>query len=66
MFSRSIFGPSNEPPIPRVTIFLASVISLFAGIQLLVLGVIGEYLSIVHNRTSNLPSYVIEKEVKKD
>ena len=46
--------------------FLASVISLFAGIQLLVLGVIGEYLSIVHNRTSNLPSYVIEKEVKKD
>ena len=38
---------------------LASAIAIFSGVQLLVLGVMGEYLGRVHFRTMNKPSYVV-------
>ena len=41
--------------------FLASIISLFAGAQLLALGVIGEYLARVHERTMERPPYVVRE-----
>lgn len=41
--------------------FLASIISVFAGAQLLALGVIGEYLARVHERTMDRPAYVVRE-----
>lgn len=39
--------------------FLASTIILFSGLQLVTLGVMGEYLARMHFRTMNRPEYVI-------
>ncbi len=38
--------------------FLASIIAIFSGVQLLALGIIGEYLARVHFRTMDRPPYV--------
>lgn len=45
-------------PVPGFP-FLASIISLFAGIQLFALGIIGEYLARMHLRSMNSPAYVV-------
>ena len=45
-------------PVPGFP-FLASLIAIFSGAQLLTLGVIGEYLGRVHVRSMSQPSYVI-------
>jgi undecaprenyl-phosphate 4-deoxy-4-formamido-L-arabinose transferase len=39
--------------------FLASIIAIFSGAQLFALGMIGEYLARVHQRTMGEPTYVI-------
>lgn len=39
--------------------FLASVIAIFSGAQLFALGIIGEYLSRIHFRTMDRPSYTV-------
>jgi len=39
--------------------FLASVISLLAGAQLLALGILGEYIAGMHSRSMRRPSYVV-------
>ncbi|HEY3417618.1 MAG TPA: glycosyltransferase family 2 protein [Armatimonadota bacterium] len=39
--------------------FLASIISIFSGAQLLALGIIGEYLARMHFRMLERPSYVV-------
>jgi glycosyltransferase involved in cell wall biosynthesis len=41
--------------------FLATIICLFSGVQLFVLGIIGEYIARIHFRTMDKPSYVVEK-----
>lgn len=41
--------------------FLASLISIFSGVQLFTLGIFGEYLARIFNRSMNHPSYVIDK-----
>lgn len=41
--------------------FLACMIALFSGAQLLTLGIIGEYLARVHERTMNRPAYVVRE-----
>ncbi len=43
--------------------FLASTIAMFAGAQLVALGVIGEYLARMHLRILGQPAYVIAEEV---
>jgi hypothetical protein len=43
--------------------FLASIISIFSGAQLLVLGIIGEYLARVHFRTMEKPPYSVRDYV---
>jgi glycosyltransferase involved in cell wall biosynthesis len=43
--------------------FLASVVLVFSGAQLLVLGIIGEYLSRLHFRAIGRPAYVVAKTV---
>jgi undecaprenyl-phosphate 4-deoxy-4-formamido-L-arabinose transferase len=39
--------------------FLASIISIFSGAQMLVLGILGEYLAGMHFRLMGKPSYVV-------
>jgi len=41
--------------------FLASIISIFSGAQLFALGVIGEYLARIFNRSMERPTYVIKE-----
>lgn len=50
-------------PVPGFP-FLASIIGLFSGAQLLGLGIIGEYLGRMHLRLQDRPTYVIREEVK--
>lgn len=42
--------------------FIAAAVSLFAGLQLFTLGVIGEYLARVHFRTMGKPAFVVRSE----
>ena len=43
--------------------FLASIIAIFSGVQLLTLGVIGEYLGRMHGRVMDRPAYAVREEV---
>ena len=43
--------------------FLASVIAIFAGAQMLTLGIIGEYLARMHMRIMDRPTYAVREEV---
>lgn len=49
-------------PVPGFP-FLASIIILFSGAQLLGLGIIGEYLARMYIRTMNQPVYTIRNEI---
>lgn len=42
--------------------FLASIIAIFSGVQLLAIGIIGEYLARMHFRTMDKPQYLIKEE----
>lgn len=42
--------------------FLASIISIFSGVQLFTLGIFGEYLARIHFRTMDRPPYVVGEE----
>lgn len=44
--------------------FIAAIIAIFSGVQLFVLGIIGEYLARIHFRTFNKPPYVIKQSKK--
>jgi undecaprenyl-phosphate 4-deoxy-4-formamido-L-arabinose transferase len=43
--------------------FLASVISIFSGAQLFTLGIFGEYLAHIFDRSMDRPSYIIQEKV---
>ena len=43
--------------------FLASIIAIFSGVQLLTLGVMGEYLARMHVRIMDRPPYAVRDEV---
>ena len=43
--------------------FLASIISIFAGVQLFAMGIFGEYLARIYDRTNNHPPYVVREIV---
>jgi len=46
--------------------FLASVITIFSGAQLIALGIIGEYLARMHLRTMGQPSYLVQETAIRD
>jgi glycosyltransferase involved in cell wall biosynthesis len=52
---------SDEAPVGFP--FLASVIAIFSGAQLLTLGIIGEYLARMHMRVMDRPAYTVRDEV---
>ena len=45
--------------------FLSSAITLFAGVQIMALGIIGEYIGRMHFRVMNKPTYVIAEATSK-
>jgi undecaprenyl-phosphate 4-deoxy-4-formamido-L-arabinose transferase len=49
-------------PVPGFP-FLASMVAIFSGVQLLTLGIIGEYLARMHVRIMDRPAYVIRSTV---
>lgn len=44
--------------------FLASVVAIFSGAQLLALGIIGEYVARIHSRSLDRPAYVVRVETE--
>ena len=52
-----LIAGSSVPGFP----FLASIIVIFAGVQLFTLGIIGEYLARVHFRIMDRPAYVVRE-----
>ncbi len=62
VLARWIFGDSNVAGFT----FLAAAISVFSGVQLLSLGVVGEYLARMHFRTMGRPQYVVRESVAVD
>lgn len=59
---RWVFGDSSVAGFT----FLAAAISMFSGVQLLSLGVVGEYLARMHFRTMGRPPYVVRDWVPND
>jgi undecaprenyl-phosphate 4-deoxy-4-formamido-L-arabinose transferase len=57
MYSLMVFMIHGRT-VPGFT-FLASIISIFSGVQLFSLGVIGEYIGRIHQRALDQPCYVI-------
>jgi glycosyltransferase involved in cell wall biosynthesis len=43
--------------------FLASMVAIFSGVQLLAIGIIGEYLARIHFRTMDRPPYAIRDQI---
>ena len=43
--------------------FLASIISIFSGVQLFALGIIGEYIARMYTRSMDKPMYVVKEEI---
>lgn len=56
----SYFAAGSLPGFP----FLASIISLFSGAQLLILGIFGEYLARMFDRSMDRPAYVISRNTR--
>jgi glycosyltransferase involved in cell wall biosynthesis len=53
------FAAGSLPGFP----FLASIISLFSGAQLFTLGIIGEYLARMFDRSMDRPTYVVQDKI---
>jgi undecaprenyl-phosphate 4-deoxy-4-formamido-L-arabinose transferase len=53
----------HDSPVPGFA-FLASIIAIFSGAQLLALGVIGEYLARMHFRTMERPPYLVRARLQ--
>ena len=52
---RYLIGGDSVPGFP----FLASIIAIFSGVQLLILGIMGEYVARMHFRLMERPAYVV-------
>jgi undecaprenyl-phosphate 4-deoxy-4-formamido-L-arabinose transferase len=57
VLGRYVVQGSNVPGFP----FLASIIALFAGTQMMSIGIIGEYLARMHFRLMERPTYVVRQ-----
>jgi hypothetical protein len=44
--------------------FLASAITIFSGVQMFALGIIGEYLARMHSRLTDQPTYVVREALE--
>ena len=55
VIGRQIVQGTDVPGFP----FLASMIAIFSGVQLITIGIIGEYLARMHFRVMHKPTYVV-------
>jgi undecaprenyl-phosphate 4-deoxy-4-formamido-L-arabinose transferase len=46
--------------------FLASLLTIFSGVQLLTIGIIGEYVSRIHFRSMDRPAYLVKSKLTSD
>jgi undecaprenyl-phosphate 4-deoxy-4-formamido-L-arabinose transferase len=53
--ARYLIAGDSVPGFP----FLASIVAIFSGVQLLILGIMGEYLARMHVRLMERPTYVV-------
>ena len=60
VLGRFLFQGTSVPGFP----FLASLIAIFSGAQLLTLGITGEYLARMYARTIDRPAYVVQSTVE--
>jgi undecaprenyl-phosphate 4-deoxy-4-formamido-L-arabinose transferase len=60
VLGRFVVQGTSVPGFP----FLASLIAIFSGAQLLTLGIIGEYLARMYTRTMDRPAYVVRSTVE--
>ena len=56
---QKILGVSLTPGLSTTVIL----VSFFAGIQLLSLGLVGEYISRIYDEVKNRPMYIVEKQI---
>ena len=61
IYSLAVYLVYNRT-VPGFT-FLASIIAIFAGVQLFSLGIIGEYIGRIHQRALNQPCYVVSESI---
>jgi undecaprenyl-phosphate 4-deoxy-4-formamido-L-arabinose transferase len=61
VIGRYLVAGGSVPGFP----FLASVIAIFSGAQLFALGIIGEYLARIFNRSMQRPVYVVKEVVER-
>lgn len=59
VIGRAVLGEPSVPGFP----FIASIVAIFSGVQLVTLGVIGEYLARMHFRVMHKPTYVIAEHI---
>ena len=62
VISRYLIQGASVPGFP----FLASIISIFSGAQLFAIGIIGEYLSRMHFRMMERPTYTVRNRIEKE
>ena len=60
--ARYFVGGNSVPGFP----FLASIIAIFSGVQLLILGIMGEYVARMHFRLMERPTYVVAETTDDD
>jgi glycosyltransferase involved in cell wall biosynthesis len=60
MLSYILQGGTQFPGFP----FLASTVAIFSGVQMFMIGVIGEYLARIHFRTMKKPAYVVRYDTQ--
>ena len=61
-FIQKIFEVDITPGLPTNVLL----ITFFSGIQLLALGLIGEYVGRIYDQVKQRPSYIIEKKINFD
>jgi hypothetical protein len=59
---RNLIAGVTVPGFP----FLASIIAIFSGVQLLILGIMGEYVARMHLRLLERPTYVVAEATSED
>src|SRR5262249_32915554 len=59
---QKIIGVDLTPGLPTTVL----VISFFSGVQLLALGVVGEYIGRIYDETKRRPMYIVDRKVNFD
>lgn len=58
-FVQKVIGVDITPGLPTTVL----VVSFFSGVQLLALGVVGEYIGRIYDETKRRPMYIVDKKV---